>query len=110
MLQRADTKGLKHDRKQAMFTEHFKHSRDLSDDTALDDIAAEIGLDRDEATEVLADQIFATQERQEQQFWTQQGIRGVLAIVFDRQHLVTGAQGVENYKSILSQLKQMRSS
>lgn len=110
LLHWAYTKGLKHDLKQTMFTEHFTHGRDLSDDTVLADIAAEIGLDRDEATEVLADQRFATQVRQEQQFWTQQGIRGVPAIVFDRQHLVTGAQGVENYKSILSQLQQMRGS
>ena len=109
LLHWADTKGLKHDLKQALFTAHFTHGRDLSDDTVLVDIAVETGLDRNEATVVLADQRFATEVRQEQQFWSQQGIRGVPAIVFDRQHLVTGAQGIENYKSILSQLQQMRS-
>ncbi|WP_342071765.1 DsbA family oxidoreductase [Yoonia algicola] len=109
LLHWADTKGLKHDLKQALFTAHFTHGRDLSDDTVLVDIAVETGLDRNEATVVLADQRFATEVRQEQQFWSQQGIRGVPTIVFDRQHLVTGAQGIENYKSILSQLQQMRS-
>lgn len=92
-----------HDLKQALFTAHFTNGHDLSDDTVLADVAAKIGLDRDEATAVLADQRFAADVRQEQQFWTQQGISGVPAIIFDRQHLVTGAQGVDNYKSMLSQ-------
>ena len=109
LLHWADTKCLKDDLKQALFTAHFTHGRDLSDDTVLVDIAVETGLDRNEAAVVLADQRFATEVRQEQQLWTQQGIRGVPAIVFDRRHLVTGAQGIENYKSILSQRQQMRS-
>jgi predicted DsbA family dithiol-disulfide isomerase len=37
----------------------------------------------------------------------QQGIQGVPAVVFDRLHLVTGAQGVDNYKNILGQLAQL---
>ena len=108
LLHWADEKGRKHDLKQALFEAHFTHGRDLSDRAILVDIAAEIGLDRDEASAVLDDQRFAAHVRQEQQFWTKQGISGVPAVVFDRKHLVTGAQGVENYKSMLDQLQQMR--
>ena len=108
LLQWADEKGRKHDLKQALFEAHFTHGRNLSDRAILVDIAAETGLDRDEASAVLDDQRFAAQVRQEQQFWTKQGISGVPAVVFDRKHLVTGAQGVENYKSMLDQLQQMR--
>ena len=108
LLHWADEKGRKHDLKQALFEAHFTHGRNLSDRAVLVDIAAEIGLDRDEASAVLDDQRFAAQVRQEQQFWTKQGISGVPAVVFDRKHLVTGAQGVENYKSMLDQLQQMR--
>ena len=108
LLHWADEKGRKHDLKQALFEAHFTHGRDLSDRAILVDIAAETGLDRDEASAVLDDQRFAAQVRQEQQFWTKQGISGVPAVVFDRKHLVTGAQGVENYKSMLDQLQQMR--
>ena len=108
LLHWADEKGRKHDLKQALFEAHFTHRRNLSDRAILVDIAEEIGLDRDEASAVLDDQRFAAQVRQEQQFWTKQGISGVPAVVFDRKHLVTGAQGVENYKSMLDQLQQMR--
>ncbi|MEH6725067.1 MAG: DsbA family oxidoreductase [Hyphomicrobiales bacterium] len=104
LLHWADTLGRQHDLKMALFTAHFTDGRNLSDKAVLADVAGEIGLDRDAALAVLEDQRFASEVRQEQSFWIQQGIRGVPAMVFDRQHLVTGAQGVENYTNILKQL------
>ncbi|WP_372806366.1 DsbA family oxidoreductase, partial [Loktanella salsilacus] len=67
-------------------------------------IAASIGLDATEARAVLDDQRYAEAVRAEEKFWTSQGISGVPAVIFDRKHLVTGAQGAENYGSILDQL------
>tara|TARA_R110002051_G_scaffold4386_4_gene23399 strand:+ start:15799 stop:16455 length:657 start_codon:yes stop_codon:yes gene_type:complete len=104
LLHWANTHARMHDLKQALFTAHFTNARDLSDTAVLADIAGEIGLDRTEALAVLDDQRFANQIRQEENFWIKQGIRGVPAVVFDRQHLVTGAQGVDNFTSILKQL------
>ncbi|WP_394197692.1 DsbA family oxidoreductase [Litoreibacter albidus] len=94
----------KHELKQALFKAHFTDCRNLSDNSVLADIAGEIGLDRKEAAAVLDDQRFAQAVRDAETFWTQQGIQGVPAVVFDRKHLVTGAQGVDNYVSILRQL------
>jgi predicted DsbA family dithiol-disulfide isomerase len=93
-----------HDLKQALFTAHFTHRRNLSDDTVLAEIAAEIGLDRTEALTVLDDQRFAADVRQAENHWVNQGIRGVPAVVFNNRHLVSGAQGVENFTKILGQL------
>lgn len=107
LLHWANGQGRMHDLKQALFTAHFTNGRDLSDVAVLVDIAVEIGLDRAEAAVVLADQRFAAEVREEQKFWTGQGISGVPAMVFDRQHLVTGAQGVDNYQNILNQLQEM---
>ncbi|WP_417271314.1 DsbA family oxidoreductase [Celeribacter sp.] len=109
LLHWADGQGRKHDLKQALFAAHFTSGRNLSDVAVLADVAAETGLDRDEALAVLRDRRFAKAVREEQRFWTEQGIQGVPAIVFDRKHLVTGAQGVDSYVSILDQLAQMRS-
>ncbi|TDT77316.1 putative DsbA family dithiol-disulfide isomerase [Litoreibacter halocynthiae] len=108
LLHWAKTQDRMHDLKQALFAAHFTDGRNLSDDAVLVDIAAEIGLDPAEAAAVLVDQRFAAKVRQEQAFWAQQGISGVPAMVFDRQHLVTGAQGVDNYQNILGQLQDMR--
>ena len=74
----------------------------------LAEITADIGLDYEEAASVLADQRFATEVRKEQNFWMKQGITGVPAIVFDRKYLVTGAQGVDYFKSLLNQLQKIK--
>lgn len=104
LLHWADMQGRKHDLKMALFTAHFTDGRNLSDIAVLAEVAAEIGLDPVEALAVLKDQRFAAEVRQNQNFWARQGIRGVPAMIFDRKHLVTGAQGVENYTNILAQL------
>ncbi|MCY0094523.1 DsbA family oxidoreductase [Hoeflea ulvae] len=104
----AETQGRSHDLEQALFAAHFTDRRDLSDIAVLVDVAESIGLDAAEARAVLEDQRYAQEVRQKESFWVQQGISGVPAVVFDRKHLVTGAQGTENYTSILKQLTQMR--
>ena len=104
LLHWAETQGKKHGLKMALFSAHFTDRRDLSDTTVLTEIAAETGLDRNEALAVLKDQRFAPQVREQEEFWRRQGITGVPAVVFDRQHLVTGAQGTENYGNIIAHL------
>ena len=104
LLHWADTQGRQHDLEMALFTAHFTCARDLSDMQVLADIAGEIGLDRAEALAILADQRHADGVRAQEQFWLRQGMRGVPAMIFDRQHLVTGAQGVENNARILTHL------
>lgn len=104
LLHWANQQGRKNDLEMALFKAHFTDGREMSDTAVLADVAAEIGLDRAEALEVLEDQRFAPAVREEQKFWIDQGITGVPAVVFDRQHLVTGAQGVENFTSIVNQL------
>lgn len=108
LLHWADKQGRMHDLKLALFSAHFTDRRDLSDDAVLAEVAAETGLDGDEALAVLADQRFAADVRNAETFWLGQGIRGVPAMIFSGRHLVTGAQGTENYTQILGQLAEMR--
>ncbi|MBE1297037.1 MAG: DsbA family oxidoreductase [Rhodobacteraceae bacterium] len=108
LLHWARQQGRVHDVKQALFAAHFTDQRNLSEISVLADVANEIGLDRAEALAVLQDQRHAEEVRAHEAFWLKQGIQGVPAVVFDSQHLVTGAQGVENYTNILSQLAKMK--
>ncbi|MEJ6067586.1 DsbA family oxidoreductase [Psychrobacter sp. 16-Bac2893] len=107
LLHWADQQGYAHDLKQALFAAHFTHARDMANQEVLADIVAEIGLDRSEALAVLADERFAEDVRNAQQQWRQQGIQSVPSVIFNQKHLVSGAQGVENFKSILQQLADM---
>lgn len=100
--------GLKHELKQALFTAHFTDNRNISDEEVLADIAEDVGLDREQALAVLADQRYAEVVRTAEQQMQQQGIQSVPAVIFNQRHLVSGAQGVENFKSILNQLAAMK--
>ncbi|MDP4544263.1 DsbA family oxidoreductase [Psychrobacter faecalis] len=97
-----------HDLKQALFSAHFTDGRNISDNTVLADIAAEVGLNSEEALAVLEDQRFAKEVRAEERHWQQQGIQSVPAMIFNERHLVSGAQGVDNYVNILQQLAAMQ--
>ncbi|MGD8767973.1 MAG: DsbA family protein, partial [Methyloceanibacter sp.] len=63
-----------------------------------------IGLDGDEALAILTDGRYAEDVRQDEQFWISRGIEGVPAMIFDEKYLVVGAQGVDNYRSILEKI------
>ncbi|MBP6495422.1 MAG: DsbA family oxidoreductase [Psychrobacter sp.] len=108
LLHWAEQQGHMHELKQALFTAHFTDNRNLYDIRVLADIAAEIGLDGKEALAVLEDQRFANDVREVEQHWQRQGIQSVPAVIFDEQHLVSGAQGVDNYVNILEQLANMK--
>lgn len=104
LLHWANQQGAMHDLKQALFAAHFTYSRDISDHNTLADIAAEVGLERNEALAILESQSFSAAVRDAENGWVEKGISGVPAIIFNDRHLVTGAQGVENYTRILQQL------
>ena len=97
-----------HELKQALFSAHFTDGSNISDNNVLADIAAEVGLNREEALAVLEDQRFAKEVRAEERYWQQQGIQSVPAMIFNERHLVSGAQGVNNYVNILQQLAAMQ--
>ena len=87
-----------------LFTAHFNRLEKLNSHDVLSSAAAAVGLDREEALAVLQDGRYAQAVREGQQFWTSRGINSVPAMIFNQKHLVPGAQGVENYLSILDKL------
>ena len=107
MLYWANQYGRTNDLKQALFNAYFTNNRNLSKKSVLADIAAEIGLDGAEALTMLDEQRFAKEVRDSEQHWREQGIQSVPAVIFNDHHLVSGAQGVENYISILKQLAEI---
>ena len=107
LLYWADQQGRMHDLKQALFVAHFVDNKNVADSTVLANVAADIGLDRSGALAVLEEQRFAAAVEKEKQHWQQQGIQSVPSMVFNERHLISGAQGIENYKSILQQLADM---
>ncbi len=101
----AEEQGKAHEVKLALFAAFFSRREDVSSVDVLASVAAGAGLDGDAARAMLDSGERAEQVRERGQFWTSRGVRGVPAMIFERQHLVSGAQGEENYAGILRQLK-----
>lgn len=101
LIRWANEQGQGHQMKMALFEAYFEKGLDVHDPQILADAAESIGLDRTEALAVAEDGRYADAVREEERFWTGQGIQGVPAMVFQRKYLVSGAQGVDNYLQIL---------
>ncbi len=94
--------------KMALFAAFFTHRHDLNDPAVLVDVAAELGLDRAAASEVLQDDRYGPAVREAEALWLGRGISGVPAMIFEERYLLSGAQGVENYAAALKELKDRR--
>lgn len=100
----AQTKGLQHPLKMALFEAHFAQGKDVSDHSTLVDIAGHVGLDHTEAADVLGSQSQAEKTRAHQQFWTSRNVSGVPSMIFDGRYLLTGAQGADTYAQMLQKV------
>lgn len=107
LLHWANEQGREHDLKMALFGRYFTDGGDVSNTDILLEAVGDVGLDVAEAKAVLDDGRYVAAVREREEFWVTNGISGVPAMVFNQRHLVTGAQGADNYASILEQLKKM---
>ena len=105
LLAFAESEGVEHEVKLALFAAYFSENRDVNDPEVLADVAAGCGLDRDEVLSVLAGTRFADEVRERERTWTERGVSGVPAMVFDGKYLVTGAQGEEGYVQLLERIE-----
>ncbi|WP_194436641.1 DsbA family oxidoreductase [Vibrio fluminensis] len=79
----------------ALFEAYFTDNQDISAQTVLADLADSVGLERQTAIKVINDETWAYTVSKTEQQWLEAGINAVPALVFNRKHLVSGAQTVE---------------
>lgn len=96
--------GRAHEMTLALFAAFFTRRENLDDPTVLAAVAEDIGLDGTAALAILERGDRTRIVRQKERSWTSRGVSGVPAMVFQRQHLVAGAQGEETYAQILCHL------
>ena len=94
-----------HELKQTLFSRYFTDQEDIHDLAVLTASAESVGLDKQEAQKVLESETYANIVRQREAHWTDQGIRGVPAMIVNEKYLLSGAQGVENYSQMIKQLQ-----
>jgi predicted DsbA family dithiol-disulfide isomerase len=78
-----------------LFQAYFTDGEPISDPETLIRVVAEVGVDADEARDVLATDRFAEDVREDELLASQLGIQGVPFFVLDRRYGVSGAQPPE---------------
>lgn len=90
--------------KRALFSAHFTHNRNITDAGVLTQAAAEAGLDRIEAAEILASGRYAAEVRRAEDLWRARGITSVPAVVVEGQYLISGGQPAQVFEQALREI------
>ena len=104
LLHWAELEGRQPALKNALFEAYFTDGLNPSDHAVLVALALEAGLNADEARRVLESGAYADEVRAQEQFYQQQGIRAVPAIIINDRHLISGGQPVEVFEQALRQI------
>ncbi|MFD0682220.1 MULTISPECIES: DsbA family oxidoreductase [unclassified Paenibacillus] len=93
--------GKMHEMTERLLHAYFTESKHIGDHEVLADLAAEVGLDRNEASKTLAGQDYAKEVRADEQEASTLGIRGVPYFVINRKYAISGAQSSEVFLGAL---------
>lgn len=104
LLHWAETEGKQKALKEALFAAYFTNGENISDRAVLLRIAAESGLPTQRAREVLESDAYANDVRKQEQFYINNGVRGVPAVIVNERHLISGGQPAEVFEKALSQI------
>ncbi|MDR5782366.1 DsbA family oxidoreductase [Caballeronia sp. LZ065] len=90
--------------KLALLRAYHGEGKDVSQADVLIDAARSVGLDADQARDVLASGRFADEVRAEEREFQELGIQSVPAIIFDRKYLVSGGQPSEAFEEAIRKI------
>jgi predicted DsbA family dithiol-disulfide isomerase len=90
--------------KKALLKAYFTDGRSPGDHEVLVDAARSAGLDEVRARQILATDEFAAQVREREQFYTDNGIHAVPAVIINDRHLIQGGQPPEVFEEALRQI------
>ena len=104
LLHWAELAGRQRELKMALFDAYFTQGQDPSSHEVLLKAVADAGLDADTAAEVLSSGQYAEEVRAREQFYQQNGISSVPAIIINERHLISGGQPPEVFEQALRQI------
>lgn len=105
LLKWAKTKGKDLVLNEKLLIAHFIESQDVGDYTTLAQIAETVGLNKEEALEVLNTKaLYEDQVRKDQDEARRVGISGVPFFIFNQKYAVSGAQPAESFSQFLEKI------
>ncbi|MCV2401902.1 DsbA family oxidoreductase [Marinomonas sp. C2222] len=104
LLHWAQLKGKQAELKMALFVAHFTNNLDVSNHEVLTKVAEQVGLDENDALQVLTNQEFSEEVRQQQAVWQQSGISSVPTVIINNKYAISGGQPAEVFKQALEEI------
>ncbi|MFS8499988.1 MAG: DsbA family oxidoreductase, partial [Micromonosporaceae bacterium] len=108
LLHHAKVHGRQVELKERLMRAYFVEGRHVGRDDDLADLAAEVGLDRDEAWRALRENRYADAVRADQEQAARYGIHAVPFFVLDGRYGISGAQPAEVFTEALAQVHRQR--
>jgi predicted DsbA family dithiol-disulfide isomerase len=93
--------GRMRDMTEKLLKAYFTDSKHLGDHEVLAALAAEVGLDQNEAAQMLAGEAYTKEVRGDEREAAQLGVRGVPFFVINRKYAISGAQSSETFLGAL---------
>jgi predicted DsbA family dithiol-disulfide isomerase len=93
--------GKMHEMTERLLKAYFTDSKHIGDHETLANLAAEVGLDKNEAVQMLARDEFTNEVREDEQEANRLDIRGVPFFVINRKYAISGAQPSEVFLDAL---------
>ncbi|WP_028283071.1 DsbA family oxidoreductase [Olleya marilimosa] len=104
LLEYANDFGKQTELKMTLTKAFFSDRKDVSKRDVLRTALLEVGLNADEALAKLDSDEARLEVRNKQGYWKNMGVNSVPTIVFNRKSAITGAQPVDTFKQVLSEL------
>jgi len=104
LLHWAAAEGKQHALKMALFDTYFTDGDNPSDHTVLIEVASKVGLDANRAKEILASDEYASQVREQEQYYLSQGIHAVPSVIVNDRHLIQGGQPADVFERALREI------
>ena len=108
LLHFAKAKGMQHEMEERLMSAYFTEGKHVGRVDDLVALAAEVGLDADEAREALENDVYLDAVRQDQAQARAYGIQGVPFFVIDGQYGISGAQPPAAFENVLRDLWSQR--
>ena len=105
LLHLAKAHGRQAELKERLLAAYFVEGRHVGRVDDLADLAAEVGLDRDEAVAALTDHRYLADVKADMAQAAAYGINGVPFFVFDQKYGVSGAQETATFRQVLEQVR-----
>ncbi len=104
LLEHAKSVGKQTELKNRLFASFYSEQKDISSKSTLEQELQSLGINVDEAMQCLDDDNMRSHVQSLEQKWKQAGISGVPTVVFNRESAISGAQSVDTYKQVLTEL------